>query len=357
MKKLDWNKIHADFKLNGVSIGEDSISEVAYSFIKEGEDFEKEIGDFLQCWIDNKETIEVKTSGSTGIPKLIVLKKEHMVNSALATGDYFNLKPKNTALMCMSASYIAGKMMLVRAMVLGLQITIIAPSSTPLKNVVKQFDFCAMVPLQLQNSINKLHTLKKVIIGGAPMSASLKEKVQGIKTEVFETYGMTETITHIALKKINNNTEKTFSILPSIKITKDNRDCLVIDAPKITNATIYTNDVVEIISETEFNWLGRVDNVINSGGVKLHPEQIETKLSTIVKNRFFVAGVPDETLGQKLLLVLETDKQNPSILEEIKELKTITKYQIPKGVYTAQNFVYTPNGKINRKATLRALNL
>lgn len=357
MKKLDWNKIHADFKLNGVSIGEDTISEVAYSFIKEGENFEKEIGDFLQCWTDNNKTIDVKTSGSTGIPKTIVLKKEHMVNSALATGDYFNLKPKDTAFMCISASYIAGKMMLVRAMVLGLQITIAAPSSNPLENVTKQFDFCAMVPLQLQNSINKLHTLKKVIIGGAPMSASLKEKVQGIKTEVFETYGMTETITHIALKKINNNSKKTFSILPGIKITKDNRDCLVINAPKITNTTIFTNDIVEIISETEFNWLGRIDNVINSGGVKLHPEQIETKLSTIVKNRFFVAGVPDETLGQKLLLVLETDKQNPSILEEIKELKTITKYQIPKGVYAMQNFIYTPNGKINRKATLRALHL
>ncbi|WP_298485684.1 AMP-binding protein [uncultured Maribacter sp.] len=355
MKKLDWNKIHVDFKLNGVSIGEDTISEVAYSFIKEGENFEKEIGDFLQCWIDNNETIEVKTSGSTGIPKTIVLKKEHMVNSALATGDYFNLKPKDTAFMCMSASYIAGKMMLVRAMVLGLAITIVAPSSNPLENVTKQFDFCAMVPLQLQNSINKLHTLKKVIIGGAPMSASLKEKVQGIKTEVFETYGMTETITHIALKKINNNSKKTFSILPGIKITKDNRDCLVIDAPKITNTTIFTNDIVEIISETEFNWLGRIDNVINSGGVKLHPEQIETKLSTIVKSRFFVAGVPDETLGQKLILIVETSDNVSNLLSKIKNSGLFGVYEIPKEIHAISKFEYTKSDKVQRSKTLEML--
>ncbi|RKR12930.1 O-succinylbenzoic acid--CoA ligase [Maribacter vaceletii] len=354
---MDWSKIHSDFKLNGVSISKKEIPEVAYSYIKEGEDFEKEIGEFLQNWIDNKETIEVKTSGSTGVPKLLVLKKEHMVNSAIATGKYFNLEPKNTALLCMSANYIAGKMMLVRAMVLGLHITVIAPSSNPLEKAKKQFDFCAMVPLQLQNSLGKLNALRTVIIGGAPMSISLKEKVQGLKTAVFETYGMTETITHIALKKINNNPKKTFSVLPNVKVSKDGRDCLVIDAPKITNTTIVTNDIVEIISETEFNWLGRVDNVINSGGVKLHPEQIEAKLSSIVKNTFFVAGIFDEILGEKLVLVLENENENSLILEKIKEIKTITKYQIPKSVYIKENFIYTPNGKLNRKATLNSLNL
>jgi len=354
---LDWNKIHADFKLNSVSIAKKEIPEVAYSYIKEGEDFEKEIGAFLQCWIDTKETIEVKTSGSTGVPKLIILRKEHMVNSAIATGKYFMLKPKNTALLCMSASYIAGKMMLVRAMVLGLQITVIEPSSNPLKGITKPFDFCAMVPLQLQNSVGKLSILKKVIIGGAPMSASLKEKVQDIKTEVFETYGMTETITHIALKKINNNPEKAFSVLPGIIVAKDDRDCLVINALKITDNPVITNDIVELISEKEFNWLGRVDNVINSGGVKLHPEQIETKLSSIIKSRFFVAGVPDEILGQKLVLIIENEKEFPEVLEKVKELKNIKKYRIPKSAYTIQNFAYTLNGKINRKATLRVLNL
>ncbi len=353
--KLECNKIHPDFKLNGVSVNNFDMPEVAYSYIKEGEEFEKDIGVFLQDWIDSNETIEVKTSGSTGIPKVIVLHKKHMVNSALATGNYFNLKPKDKALLCMSASYIAGKMMLVRAMVLGLHITALVPSSNPLENSNENFEFCAMVPMQLQNSILKLDKIKTLLIGGAPMSTLLRQKIQKLKTTVFETYGMTETITHIALKRVNNNPAKTFSVLSGVKISKDNRGCLVINAPKIGCSSIVTNDIVELVSETEFNWLGRVDNVINSGGIKLHPEQIENKLSKLMDANFFVTGVPDEKLGQKLILIIETDKSTSGLLSKIKNSILCNSYEIPKEVYAISKFVYTTTNKIQRFKTLKKL--
>lgn len=354
---MDWSNIHPDFRLNGVAVSKKTIIELSYSLIKEGEVFEKEIGDFLQQWVDNKDSIVVETSGSTGIPKSIKLKKEYMVNSAKATRDFFDLKPKDSALLCMSPNYIAGKMMLVRAMVLGLHLTAVAASSKPLGGLSKTFDFCAMVPMQLQNSLGEIEKIKTVIIGGAPMSNQLKEKVQDIQTQVFETYGMTETITHIALKNINNSSESEFYALPGVILSKDNRDCLVINAPKIADAPVVTNDIIELLSETKFNWLGRYDSIINSGGIKLIPEQIEEKIAGIIKQRFFVAGVPDEVLGQKMVLIIEGKIDSLKVLEKIKVLENIEKNQIPKEVYTVPYFVYTPNEKINRKATLQSLNL
>ncbi|WP_298503346.1 AMP-binding protein [uncultured Maribacter sp.] len=354
---MDWNNIHSDFQLNGVVVSKKGITELSCYLIKEGVTFEKEIGEFLQQWINATETVVVQTSGSTGVPKSIELQKKHMVNSARATGAFFHLKPKDSALLCMSVSYIAGKMMLVRAMVLGLHLTAISAKSNPLEGISRAFDFSAMVPMQLQNSLDKIKSIKTVIIGGAPMSLTLIEKIKDIKTRVFETYGMTETITHIALKKISKNSENTFIALPEVILSKDNRGCLVINAPQISNIPVVTNDLVELLSETEFTWLGRYDSIINSGGVKLIPEQIEEKLSSIIKNRFFVAGIPDEILGQKLVLLIEGEIDTLEVVGKIKQLPNIGKYQIPKEAHSVPCFVYTPNGKINRKATLESLNL
>ncbi|MDX1829107.1 MAG: AMP-binding protein [Lutibacter sp.] len=351
---------HINFKLQGKTFN--SVNELLI-FSKE---LSEDIFTFLELWFNEKDIIEVKTSGSTGAPKSILLKKKYMINSALATGKFFNLFENTKALLCLPVDFIAGKMMLVRALTLGWKLDFVAPISNPLKNNVNTYDFVAMVPLQLENSLADISKIKKLIVGGAPVSNELLNKLQKIDTDFFATYGMTETITHIAVKKLNNfksdilrEEEKDYySILPNIKISKDERDCLIIEAPKISDQKIITNDIVNLISEDKFSWIGRFDSIINSGGVKLHPEEIEAKLSNCIKNDFFVAGIKDDKLGERLILIIENSDKNrskESIFNQINKLETLSKYQKPKEIYFVKEFVKTPTEKINRKETLNQL--
>ncbi len=352
---------HPDFKLNKNHYSNSDLRQVAYNFIKEGEPYEGAIGDFLLDWLKPSDFIEVKTSGSTGTPKKVKLLKEHMINSAMATGKFFELPEKSTALHCLPAEFIAGKMMLVRAMVLGWEIDLVTPASNPLDQVFKTYDFCAMTPFQLDNSIGRLHLIKKLIVGGGAVSPSLQKMVQGLKTKVYETFGMTETVSHIAAKRLNPGKKKSkpnaFKVLPEISISIDKRGCLVVKAPKVASDILVTNDVVEILTYKKFIWKGRYDNVINSGGIKLYPEEIERKLNKIIPRRFFVTGMPDDALGEKLLLFVEADFSEELLNElqnEIKSLKSLDKYEIPKKIYLVQKFEETPNGKIHRENTLKS---
>ena len=348
MNAITYKNVHNHFKLNGFHLDRKDLCRVAYSFIKEGEDHEKSVGDFILDWFDNKSYLELNTSGTTGTPKIIRIEKQAMVNSALATGDFFNLSPGDKALHCLPTKYIAGKMMFVRSFILGLDMDFVAPSSHPMLRNDTEYDFVAMVPLQAQNSLAELKNVKKMIVGGVKMSKSLEKSLSKLKTEVYETYGMTETITHIAAKKIG---EKYFTVLPNIKIYQDNRNCLVIDAPNISNDTIVTNDLVELINEKQFSYLGRIDNVINSGGIKLIPEQIEDKLSHKIQSRFFVSGIQDPVLGEKLILVVEGEKQ---VLDE-STFDELDKYEKPKEVFYVSKFIETHNGKIKRKEIQESL--
>ncbi len=352
-------KIHRSFCINGRKLSIQDLVELSYSYIKEGAEFEKSIGQFLLDWVDNFPTLEVKTSGSTGKPKTILLKKEYMVNSALATGGYFGLSANDSAVLCLPASYIAGKMMLVRAMVLGLDLHIIPPISNLVLEKNRSFDFGAMVPLQVMNSLPLVSKIKILLIGGASVSAALRSKLADGENSIYETYGMTETITHIAARPLNNlkgtdsGGEIPFQTLPNIKFSQDKRGCLVIDAPKVTDEIVVTNDVVELVSDTEFRWMGRFDNVINSGGVKLHPERIEQILSGYLTMPFFVTGMEDESLGQKLVLLVEGKLSLDTVqtvLDSVTELHT---YQRPKQILGTDQFQRTLSGKIERKKTLQ----
>lgn len=346
MSNPTYENVHNQFKLNGFHLDREDLCRVAYSFIKEGEDFEKPVGDFLLDWFDSKSYIEMQTSGTTGEPKLISVSKQAMVDSALATGDFFDLQPGNKALQCLPVKYVAGKMMLVRAMILGFDLEFVAPSSHPLINNEFDFDFVAMVPLQAQNSVAELKRVKKMIVGGASINKNLEKQLLKLPTEVYETYGMTETITHIAARKLG---EKAFTVLPNVTISYDDRNCLVIHAPRISDEVIITNDIVELVNENQFIFLGRMDNVINSGGIKLIPEQIEEKLATHIHQRFFIASKPDNELGEKVVLVIEGDKQelDASLYE------SLDKYEKPKEILFIPKFKETPNGKILRKETLK----
>ena len=345
MSKLTHKNVHNYFKLNGYHLNGKDLCRVGYSFIKEGDIYEQAIGEFLLDWFDDKEYIEMTTSGTTGLPKLVRLEKQAMIQSALATGDFFGLQPGDKALLCLPTQFIAGKMMLVRSLILGLDIDVVSPSTEPLALNKTQYDFVAMVPLQVQNSIDKLKNVKKLIIGGAKIDSALEEKLLPLKTEIYETYGMTETITHIAAKRVG---EKAFSVLPNVKIAKDDRDCLVIYVSSISDEPIVTNDLVELIDENQFVFLGRIDNVVNSGGVKLIPEQIEAKLVDKISNRFFVTGVHDSVLGEKLILVIEGEKQDfaPDFLD------VLGKYEKPKEIVFVPKFKENENGKLLRKPSL-----
>ena len=345
---------HHNFKLNGSSFTREELISVGYSLIKEGEPFEVAIGDFLLDWLSNSRRVQVKTSGSTGKPKTIFLDKEQMVNSALATGKFFGLSEKDTALLCLSAEYIAGKMMLVRAMVLGWHLDYVVPDSTPLQTTDKSYDFCAMVPLQLEHSLSQLSQIKTLIVGGAPVPRMLQEKRISSKTEIYETYGMTETITHIAARPFGN---ACFKVLPGVGIDLDERGCLGISVGYLGIQRLVTNDMAQLVSQKEFMLLGRYDNVINSGGIKIFPEQLEAKLSNLIVSNFFITGIPDKKFGQKVVLVLEGN-QNPKDLQQyLKEKGSLSKYEVPKEFYTVPKFVMTKTGKLDRKQTLSLLGL
>ncbi|MGB5169898.1 MAG: AMP-binding protein [Eudoraea sp.] len=349
--------LHPKFQINGHYTNREDLIEIAYSLIKEGNDEEQKVGDFLLDWLSEDDTITVTTSGSTGTPKQIVLQKIQMVNSAKATIDFFNLEEGDSALLCLSAQYIAGKMMLVRAMVGGLSLDIVPPSSDPLRFLDKSYDFCAMVPMQVKASLDKLSQLKTLIIGGAPINTELLKKLEKSGHQnCFETYGMTETITHIALKRLskeNSDQPMPFAVLPGITIGIDNRNCLIINAPLILENSMITNDIVEMVSEKEFNWLGRYDNIINSGGIKLFPEIIEKKLGQLIPLKFFISSIPDEVLGEKVVLILEGDKTDA--YHEAIEKAGLSNYEKPKELFFLPKFKMSQNGKILRTKTLSAI--
>jgi O-succinylbenzoic acid--CoA ligase len=221
-----------------------------------------------------------------------------------------------------------------------------------------------MVPLQVANSIDQLQRIQTLIVGGGQVSDDLSKKLAQLKTKVFATYGMTETITHVALSPVNKaagrkDDQLVFTALAGIHFSTDQRGCLIISAPSISSSEVVTNDIVKLVSDSSFIWLGRYDHVINSGGLKLLPELIETKYKNLIDTDFFVFGMPDKVLGEKLVLFVEGEKRS-NLFKEIKDFQKqhshdLSKYEIPKEVMFAKNFIRTETGKVNRKQTVAAL--
>lgn len=307
------------------------------------ENWQKEIISFIKDWFSEDEFIASKTSGSTGIPKDIKIPKNAMKMSAEMTGKFFGLNEGNSALLCMPVNFIAGKMMIIRAIELKLKLYCVEPKSKINLDFTDKIDFVPMTPMQVENSFDELYKIKTLLIGGAPLSDELKTKLLPLETQSFESYGMTETITHIALKEIS---EEFFTTLNQIKIRKDERDCLVIKTPYFEEE-IVTNDIVEIRNENQFKWLGRFDNVINSGGIKLFPEQIESKLKPFIREKFIISSLLDSTLGQKLILIIEAESSNFE-----PRTSNLEKYEIPKELFYLKKFPRTESGKIKRNEIL-----
>ena len=307
--------------------------------------------DFVEEWRNDSKAVHVNTSGSTGSPKSIALSKIHMEASARMTGEFLDLKKGDTALLCMSPETIAGKMMIVRALVLEMNLILAPVTSTPLKGIDEEIDFAAMVPFQVEKSLNetheKLNTIKKLIVGGGSISNALWTRILKIPALCYQTFGMTETISHIAMRRIETSATK-YKALPGIQITTS-EGCLVISAPHLGIDHLATGDIVQL-SDNQFNWLGRKDFVINSGGIKIHPETIEQKLGSLINTPFFSSGLPDDQFGQKHILCIQSASLN---LQKTDFLAHLDKPLIPKEIYYFDSFTYTNSGKINRLETLK----
>ncbi|PKQ62332.1 hypothetical protein BZG02_13085 [Labilibaculum filiforme] len=324
--------------------------------------WERDVYSFILEWLDTKGSIIAKSSGSTGVPKVMDLSKERMINSARLTGEYFKFKKGQTALLCLSTNFIAGKMMVVRAFLWQLNLILVNPNGHPFENYRSKVDFAAMVPLQVINCLREgvdFTLISTLLIGGGAVDANLEDQLQMVSSKCFSSYGMTETVSHVAIKPLNGNQKLNFyEGLRNVTFSLDERSCLQIDAPAVLSEPICTNDVVKLLDEKHFIWLGRYDNVINSGGLKLFPEQIEEKLRGMIGEAFFIIGVADQFLGQKLVLVIE--KETPSseyklnLLEKIKGL--LNKYEQARDIIFCKEFKRTPNGKLQREATMSLLN-
>ena len=318
-------------------------------------EFENKIIFFLTEWFSNSETVKVQTSGSTGVPKVFDIEKEKMLNSAKMTCDFLNLKKNDSALLCLPVDYISGKMMIVRAFERNLNLILKDPSTKPLQDLDKEIDFCAMTPLQVENSLDKIHLIKNLIIGGASVSQSLKLKIAEVLTlkrdevpaKIYETYGMSETLSHIALKEIFPQEDDYFKVFDGIEISLDERGCLKIFAPNLNSEILQTNDLVEIFNENQFKFLGRIDHVINSGGAKIFPEELEALVKKEIPNEVVFLGLKDEILGQKLIAVIE-DTESESLLYQLSSINYQQKFHRPKEIIFIDKIPRTPNGKINR---------
>ena len=327
------NLIHKNFKLAGELHSSNDLIES----LKDNTDYYN----FLTSWFDENDFILVKTSGSTGTPKEIKLKKIDLISSSKLTADYFNLKPGDKVINCLPVEYIAGKMMLVRSLVLGLDLYLFPVNSSPIKQIQKNYDLIAFTPMQLENSILFIDRIKNVLVGGSAVNENLKQKILNINTNVYETYGMTETITHIAVRNLTKG-ENEFTTLPGIEIGKRD-NCLFIKPNHLSIEMVQTNDIVQFTNKNKFLLIGRRDFIINSGGVKLNPETIEKKLAKYISVDFIISSIDNTKFGEVVALVFK--KNIPDNYS--KAFTHLSKYEIPKEVLVIDNFPEN-NGKINR---------
>lgn len=327
--------------------------------------FEEHTFAFIREWFSEASLFTLHTSGSTGSPKPILLTRNQLEASASFTLDALKIDAaKNSnALVCLDTRFIAGRMMLVRSFMAGLIIHAFTPTSKIIEVLANlRYELVAWVPMQVYEALknpyaHRLNNIHHLLIGGAPLDPEAQIQLTGYTCKAYLTYGMTETISHVALRLIQNNSSQTFKALPKIQFEQDNRGCLVIHAPHLPDP-IVTNDLVTLKSSTDFEWLGRWDNVINSGGIKIIPEIVEQKIADLLiqndfRGAYFITGLPHPTKGQEVTLFLEGESRTPSegIVKALQH--TLEGYEIPRKIIGLASFVRTENGKVNRTETIK----
>ncbi|NND77312.1 MAG: AMP-binding protein [Flavobacteriales bacterium] len=340
---LDWdltliNEKH--YYINRITYSENELISYAKESITNCEEWEKEIFESILDWFNEEESIKFQTSGSTGNPKQIFHTKQSICSSSELTAEYFGLNQSSSILLCLPANYVAGKMMIYRALCLNCQLYWTKPISKP--KIDQTYDLVSLVPLQMEKLLedpDALSNIRNILIGGAPVRKQLKHKMLNLRARVVESYGMTETLTHVAMKELG---EPYFKGLPSIEF-KNGEDGLKILAPHISNNWLQTNDLVEMHGSDGFELVGRLDDVINSGGLKLHPQKIENKLEDLIKVPFYISKAYDEVLGERVILNIEGSEKD--LDKEILK-SALDKYEIPKDIVFVPTFERTFSGKL-----------
>lgn len=332
---------------------------------------------FAQAWLAGKDVFVLPTSGSTGEPKPITITRKQMQASAKGTAQALDLASCQTALLAIHAQYVGGKMMLVRALEYGLRLTGIPAVSNPLayladlygKENLPTFDFIALVPAQLYTIATETPDLlacfsgsKAIILGGGAVGEALERVIQDLDVPIYNTYGMTETVSHIALKRLNG-AEKTdyFLAFEGVQLGVDERDCLRICAEVTQNEWVQTHDVVQLLDNQRFVWLGRADNTLNSGGVKIQIETLEAKIEPLLRAEeihvpFAIVGLPDDKWQQKIVLYLETPALPAETVGKLDlAFRThLQRHEVPKEIRCLASFPRTETGKILRGAFLQS---
>ena len=323
---------------------------------------------FIEEWNNESEYVEVKTSGSTGEPKRMMVEKRRMLNSARITCDFLGLKPGDTALLCMSTDYIAGKMMIVRSIERGLKLITVLPSGHPLDlwSLARQesrekhwyIDFAAMVPMQVYNSLQvpeekeRLMAIRHLIIGGGAIDDAMEAELRTFPNAVWSTYGMTETLSHIALRRISGPEASEWYVpFPTVKLSTTDEGCLVIDAPEVCADTLITNDIVELKPDGRFRVLGRKDNVICSGGIKIQIEEVERELKPYARVPYIISKKKDEKFGEIVVLLTEGDTDEMKAICE----EHLPKYHRPKLYQHIDQIPLTETGKPARQKILELI--
>ncbi|MBK9194021.1 MAG: AMP-binding protein [Flavobacteriales bacterium] len=302
--------------------------------------------------------LAVHTSGTTGDPKPLKLSRRDLVASARLTAESFKLHADDKALLCLPCEYIAGKMMVVRAFVIGLDLHVVDPRGSVLDNLntKERFRFSAMVPLQLHRAIQEDKSrveqqFDTILLGGGPVSEALIEDLQAVTTRVFHTYGSTETVTHIAIRQLNcKERSSMFTALGDVTFDQDDRGCLIAYTPHLSTKAHITNDVVDLLDNRHFRWLGRYDNVILSGGLKIFPEQLEAKTAGVVPYPHYFTSYPEDKLGQAVMMVVELEQPSEEIVQEVLDRvkDVLTQYELPRRIMARKTFQRTTSGKVIR---------
>ena len=304
-------------------------------------------------WRNNSPYVEVKTSGSTGEPKRMLVEKQRMRASARITCDFLGLKAGDTALLCMSLDYIAGKMMVVRAIERNLRLIVVEPSGHPLAKPSPCFTFAAMVPMQVYNSLQvpeereRLKQIKHLIIGGGAIDEAMAEELKAFPNQVWSTYGMTETLSHIALRRLSGpDASEWYTPFPSVSVSLNEEGCLVIDAPEVCKERLVTNDIAELATNNHsFRILGRKDNVICSGGIKIQTEEVERMLKAHLRVPYLISKRPDKKFGEVVVLLTEGDVEEAKAVCEA----VLPKYQRPKAYIHVSEIPLTETKKPARR--------
>lgn len=312
-----------------------------------------ELQSFLTEWFNDSLTLTVQTSGSTGTPKSMEICKEKMIQSARQTCTFLNLKKGDSALLCLPLQYIAGKMMVVRAITAGLDLIIRNPSGNPLANVKTPLRFAAMTPMQVYNSLQvpeekaRLMQIEILLIGGGAIDPEMSRALNDFTNVIYSTYGMTETLSHIALRRLNGpDISDYYTPFPSVKLALSPENTLIIETSSVSDTIIYTNDVAEILSDGRFRILGRKDNIINSGGIKMQVEEIEDSLRPVISENFAVTSVPHPQFGEAMVLLIPCSRRISQ--EQINFL--LPAFQRPKYILETESIPLTETGKIDRVA-------